>query len=276
MVQKTGLPLIISFYGSDVSKVGKISIWQKRYKELFAYGHAFLAEGSHLKEQLVALGCPPEKVIIQRLGVDIDKYPKKSYSDSMRASKLIILQAASFREKKGIRYSLESLVYLKKRNVDFEFRLIGWGEEIAVNEIREIINRYRLEDVVTLLGITQLAELLKEMASADIFLHPSVLAADGDNEGGAPVGIIEASAIGLPIVATYHADIPEVVIDNKTGFLAPERDAESLGRYILRIAEDRNLIEELGSAGSQHIRQNYNLHEQIKKLETIYSNTIQK
>ena len=55
---------------------------------------------------------------------------------------------------------------------------------------------------------------------------------NGDTEAGAPVAILEAQATGLPVISSYHADIPEVVVDGKSALLAPERDAETLAKHL--------------------------------------------
>ena len=73
--QRTGIPLITTFYGLDVSALPRQKKWQKRYKRLFAEGDLFLVEGPFMGEQLIALGCPANRVIVQHLGVDLEKIP---------------------------------------------------------------------------------------------------------------------------------------------------------------------------------------------------------
>ena len=93
-----------------------------------------------------------------------------------------------------------------------------------------MVKDLNLEGCVKLLGIQQHRTVIDEMFNADIFLHPSVTGQDGDNEGGAPVCIIEASAIGLPVISTFHADIPEVVPTNRQASLFPSATACCLPR----------------------------------------------
>jgi colanic acid/amylovoran biosynthesis glycosyltransferase len=275
-VERTGLPLVTTFYGMDVSQLGRIPKWQKRYHKLFKYGKTFLAEGSFLKKQLMNLGCPEEKVIVQHLGVELGKYPQKSFSNHESDQHVVILQVSSFREKKGIEYSLEAIAQLRKMGCNVEFRLIGSGDtpeaEIAV---RAIVDRLNINHCVSLLGIKEHSDVIREMVNADIFLHPSVTAADGDNEGGVPVGIIEASAVGLPVVSTRHADIPEVVLDGVTGYLAPERDSKQLAEKIVSLIQSPKNISLFGEAGRKHIDENYNLRIQLQKLENIYAACLQ-
>jgi colanic acid/amylovoran biosynthesis glycosyltransferase len=268
-VKSTGLPLITTFYGQDVSKLGKIPYWLNRYQQLFRYGTYFLAEGNYLKEQLVNLGCPQNKVLVQHLGVDIENYPTKN---KLGNEKIIILQVSTFREKKGIEYSLRAIALVKAEHPEIEFHLIGSGDtpEAQLGIIR-LIEELGIKDCVKLLGAVPHELMLKEMTMANIFLHPSITASDGDNEGEIPVSIIEASAIGLPVVSTFHADIPEVVVDGKSGFLSKERDHKTLSHFLLRLIKEPNMRVEMGEAGKKHVSNNYSLTIQNRKLQEIYN-----
>ena len=270
-VRKIDRPMIATFYGLDVSSLSRIPEWRRRYKALFDYGSLFLAEGSHLKKQLADLGCPPEKIIVQHLGVAVDRYPNKTTEKVRRDDGIVILQVSTFREKKGIKYSLEAIARVVRENPRVEFRLIGKGdtrEADAAN--RDDVARLGIEKHVQLLGSKNHAETIQEMLHADIFLHPSVTASDGDNEGGAPVGVIEASAIGVPVVSTFHADIPEVVIHEESGYLVPERDSEKLAERLLELIASPRKRDSFGERGRQHIREEYNISNQVQKLEQIY------
>jgi colanic acid/amylovoran biosynthesis glycosyltransferase len=269
-VKKTGLPLITTFYGLDVSKLGKIPYWRKCYQELFMYGKYFLAEGNYLKKQLVDLGCPSEKIIVQKLGVDIDNYPKVN-RDLLNYNKRVILQVSTFREKKGIEYSLRTIAEVSKVFPNVLYKLIGKGDNSEADDnIKGLIKSLNVEKNVELLGITTHKQMLQIMCESEIFLHPSVTASDGDNEGGAPVSVIEASAVGLPVVSTFHADIPEVVIDGKTGFLVKEKDVDGLAEKIILLLNNLELSKRFSFEGPKHILENYNLKIQIEKLDGIY------
>ena len=116
--------------------------------------------------------------------------------------------------------------------------------------------------------------MIGEAFKHHIFLSPSVTSADGDSEGGAPVTIIEMAASGMPVVSSEHCDIPEIIIDEKTGLLAPERDAETLSKHLVWLAENPNEWINLTSAARKHIDENYNAVIQGKKLADIYQSMI--
>src|SRR5262245_33233592 len=97
----TGLPLVTSFDGEDASRLPSEPGWRERYAELFARGDRFLAEGPVLRERLVALGCPPEKALIQPIAIPVGRYP---FRERRRrpGQPVRLLFCASLREKKGL------------------------------------------------------------------------------------------------------------------------------------------------------------------------------
>ncbi|MGE5806308.1 MAG: glycosyltransferase [Ignavibacteria bacterium] len=273
MVKHTSLPFVTSFYGQDVSKLGKIDSWLKKYKLVFDYGALFLAEGPFLRKQLIEIGCPEEKTVIQKLGIHVDKYPVKDWNK--KNNKIKIMQVSAFREKKGIEYSLEAVSLLKKKFKDFEFVLAGgWDNEEAFLNIKNLIKKLSIEDKVSLLGKITHKQMIEKLLDCDIFLHPSVIASDGDNEGGAPVSIMEASAMGLPVVSTLHADIPEVIIHNKTGLLSEEKNSPAVCANLIELINSDEKRINFGLAGRKYIEEKYNLVNQVEKLSNIYHNLI--
>ena len=113
-VEKTRLPLVTTFYGQDASKLGKVPAWRDRYTRLFGYGKRFLVEGTFLKKQLLDLGCSENKIIVQHLGIELNNYPLKSHNPGSKEGPIVILQVSTFREKKGIEYSLDAISRVRK------------------------------------------------------------------------------------------------------------------------------------------------------------------
>lgn len=94
---------------------------------------------------------------------------------------------------------------------------------------------------------------MKKEANAHIFMLPSITAQNGDTEGGAPVAILEAQATGLPVISSYHADIPKVVVDGKSALLAPERDVEKLAKHLEYLIEHPDVWGAMGRIGREHV-----------------------
>jgi colanic acid/amylovoran biosynthesis glycosyltransferase len=276
------IPLITTFYGYDLSSLpSQHPAWKMKYKKLFREGEIFLVEGSHMKKCLIELGCPEEKIIVQHLGIDLDLIklvPRKLLSED---EEIRILISASFREKKGNPYAVEAFGRVKQAHPELKLKLTIIGdsrgspaEEEEKKKIFNTIQRYNLKDCVNILGYQPYSVFLRELYRHHIFLHPSVHASDGDTEGGAPVSIIEASASGMPVLSTTHCDIPEVVIDAKSGYLVPERDTDALAEKLEFLVLKQDLWERKGLCGREHIEKNYDVEKQVQRLEEIYDEVL--
>lgn len=276
------IPMITTFYGYDLSRLPvKRPRWKKRYVKLFNNCERFLVEGSHMKKKLAELGCPLEKIIVQHLGVNLEKIkfmPRKINENGS----VKIFTCGRFREKKGLPYAVESLGIVKKRNPGLKIKLTILGdscglshEEKEKSKILEMIDNYRLNDSVVLLGEKNYSEFLNELYENHIYMAPSVTSMDGDTEGGLPVSLIEASASGMPVISTAHCDIPEAIIDGKTGFIVPERDVNKLAEKLEFLTVNANLWEKMGIEGRKHIEKYYDAKKQSFTLEKIYDEVIE-
>jgi colanic acid/amylovoran biosynthesis glycosyltransferase len=228
-----------------------------------------------MKEKLASLGCPLGKITVHHLGVQVDDLPyQPRHRDD--GDPLRILMAGRFTEKKGFPYAIDAFARFLENGGDGELTLIGGSRsEQAERDFRTALRKraagHGIEDAVHLRGFLPYADLIQAYLDHHVFLSPSVEAENGDNEGGAPVTLIEASATGMPIVSTFHCDIPEVVVDGKTGLLAKERDVSTLAVHLETLSRNPDRIHELGSAGRKRIEEEYSAEVQGQNLDNIYS-----
>lgn len=265
----------VSFYGQDVSRLPKQNpVWLDRYQELFNSPQThFLCEGSYMAQSLVDMGCERNKIQVHHLGVEVETIPfrpRQWHSDEP----LRVLMAASFREKKGLPYAIEALGRLH-RHMPLSITIIGdaGASTAAQREKQEIltaIERHRLGDVTRLLGYQPQAVLWNEAFQHHLFLSPSVTAADGDSEGGAPVALIDMAASGMPVVSSFHCDIPEVIRDGETGWLAPERDIDGIVTAIEKWLHQPQQWPAMLEAGRRHIERHYDARRQGDLLAQHY------
>ncbi len=276
-----GIPVLTSFYGYDLGALlDWAPEWRKRYEMLFERGDMFVVEGPHMKSVLAGLGCDREKIIVNHLGVDLDSLPCHPRKPPLDGT-VRVLAAASFREKKGLPYAVEAfgMARASSSSIDMSMTIIGGSRGVEADErerekVLETIRHYGLEDRVRLLGYQPYEMFRKALYDHHIFIAPSVTASDGDIEGGAPVAIIEASASGMPVISTWHCDIPEVVIDGESGYLVPERDAEALAACLTDLASDTSRWAVMGRHGREHIEKHYDARHQAEKLEGIYDSVL--
>ncbi|MDA0990285.1 MAG: glycosyltransferase, partial [Verrucomicrobia bacterium] len=275
LVRATGLPLLTTFYGNDASGIPEqYPEWRTRYRELFQAGTLFLAEGPALAERIERLGCPAEKIRVQRLGIELNHYPLRD-SWSTPESPLRVLLAGRMVEKKGMPFGLRALSAAIRQGANIRATVIGDAADDDRSrqekaEIEAVIKDGDLSDRVSLLGMQPLDVLRKAYYAHDVFLAPSVIAADGNSEGGAPVTLIEAAATGMAIVSTRHADIPYVVEHDQTALLADERNETQLCEYLLRLDRDRVRLRTLGEAAAARMRDRYDANKQGEALDGLY------
>ena len=265
---ETGLPLVTTFYGADTSVLPRSEKWLRAYEHLFAEGDLFLVEGPYMRHRLLELGCRAERVSIQRIALPVYRYPFRRRLPKGKSDKVRVLFCGTFREKKGLSFALDAVRYAHERFSNLEFRIIGDGE--LRSQIEEKIDRYQMNSYTILLGFQSHQRMIEEMDAADIFIHPSVIAANGDSEGGAPTTILEAQVCGLPVVSTTHADIPSIVVPGESAMLAPERDVVTLGNYLCTLLSEPERWAEMGMLGRSFVERYHNVATEIGPLEERY------
>jgi colanic acid/amylovoran biosynthesis glycosyltransferase len=229
--RKAGIPLVTTFYGFDLGLPrNEDSPWREAYSRLFAEGDAFVCEGPRMADHLISLGCPPDKVNVVKIGLDLSRFP---FRPRRRTEPLILLQTGRFVEKKAIDVSIRAFAAVRHRLEASELWLIGDGPKMG--ELQGLAEELGVAGRVRFLGSVSHAEYRHAMAQAHIGLQPSRTARDGDTEGGAPTVLLEMQAAGMPVLGTRHADIPSVVAD--ADGLVDEEDAEGLAKALVRVAE---------------------------------------
>lgn len=147
----------------------------------------------------------------------------------------LILAVGRLDEIKGFRHLVDACELLARRKVRFECRVIGEGPLRPVLQAR--IDAAGLSDRVILLGALGQEEVRGHLAQAGVFALPSVVTASGDRDG-IPVALMEAMAVGVPVVSTRVSGIPELVEHGTSGLLAESGDAKELADCIERLIAD--------------------------------------
>lgn len=261
------LPLVTTFYGNDMSEMLKDPSQYNRYDNLFQHGDLFLVEGPYMRARLIDIGCPAEKITVQRIAIETSAIPFQTRSWS-KEDPLKLLFCGRLVEKKGLIYGLQAVSLLVNDYPKLELRVIGDGPLRKQLELE--VNRLQLNNRVKFLGYQNYTSYLSEIQSAHILLTPSVTATNGDSEGGAPTVLLEAQASGLPIVATTHADIPNVVQPDKSAILVPERDAQALAQALYTVVDNPDSWATMGKCGRQWIEQYHDIHVETRRLENKY------
>jgi colanic acid/amylovoran biosynthesis glycosyltransferase len=266
--KKLDIPMICSFYGVDAFRFPYKNDNQKKLRKLFEVVDKVLVLGPYMQNQLIDLGCSPEKILIQHLGVNTNKIIYKARAIPVNRP-INFLCAASFVEKKGYDITIKAFSRIKDK-IDFKLHIIGDGP--LRKEITDMIKLYRLSDYVVLYGYRDYSFFINSAYSCDVFIQASKTAKDNDKEG-TPMALVDVMTTGMPVITTYHSDIPEIVNCNN-GFLAKEGDVEDLTKAILMVYNNVNGLSKLGEQGRLHIEKNFNSVTQGARLEKIYDSLL--
>ncbi|MBC7914682.1 MAG: glycosyltransferase [Pyrinomonadaceae bacterium] len=262
-----GVPLVVHFHGADAHHKATVAKYLAFYKKCFAYASAIVGVSNDMLAALQALGAPKEKLHYNPYGVDLGQFCPVDLSQSSPH----FLSVGRFVEKKSP--SSVILAFEKVFEKQPEARLYMVGDGPLFNESVQLVSANGLTDKVIFTGVLPAKKIKDIMEGKRAFVQHSVTPENGDKEG-TPNTILEASAAGLPVVSTKHAGIKEAVIHNETGYLVEEFDIERMASYMLKLADNVDLAQQLGKNGTEHIQANYNMDDRINALNKIIQNSI--
>ena len=229
-------PYIVTGHGGDVTSLNK-GIFRKMKIRCLKRAERVTVVSGHLKEKVQEL-IPNLNPSVVSMGVDTKKFGEQYFVSNYfgQGDKKVVLFVGRLAEKKGVPYLIEAM-----EEIDAVLAIVGDGplKEELEQQGRKI-NELSGWNKVRFLGSKTHEELKAVYASADIFVCPSITAADGDQEGLGLV-ILEAMASGLPVIATNSGGIPQIIKNNINGLLCEEKNAVSLRKCIERVLYDEEL-----------------------------------
>ena len=236
--------LVTTFHGYDLSYTIKKN-GNHVYNSLITHGDLYLPISGKWKDELIRFGFNAEKIIVHRMGVDLEQLSFRPRV-KRQGEKIHILSIARFVEKKGLEYGIRAFARVVQKYPEIMYQIIGDGN--LSSNLSQLIEQLKLGEHVQLLGWRKHAEVVKLIKEADVFLAPSITAENGDQEG-IPVVLMEALAQGLPVVSTLHSGIPELVEDGVSGFLVKERDVDALADRLSYLIDYPEKWVDMGRAG---------------------------
>ena len=197
-------------------------------------------------------------------GLDLSEFTRADFSSNPP----LIIAVGRLIPKKGFGDLIRACATLAERGKSFHCEIIGEGP--LENALRLQIDQLRLQDNVVLAGAKPQTQLRGRLAAANVFVLPSVIDPDGGMDN-LPTVIMEAMATGLPVVSTSIGGIPEMVIENETGFLLQPSDAAGMADAIEKIINDRSLSHKLGHCGYERARALFSIEKNVRELCALLS-----
>jgi colanic acid/amylovoran biosynthesis glycosyltransferase len=250
------IPLVTIFHGYDMSMLLREGRWIDRYRTTFRFGARGITVCDAGRQRLVAAGMPADRIETIHLGVDLSRLirPPRTF-DRLLEGHGRLLMVARLTEKKGIDVALRAMRRCRAVGGHETLCIIGAGE--LREALTALTRELDLHDRVEFVGPQDAPSVLAAMRESDVLLQPSRTASNGDAEG-IPVALMEAMALGLPVVTTTHSGIPELVEHGVGGLVADEGDDCALALCLTRLASEPDLAPALAAGARSRVEQEFN------------------
>lgn len=257
-----GCRILISFRGYDLNFAGADD--PDYYDEVWRAADALHLLGEHLWRVALRRGCPPEKrheLIPPAIDTEFFRPADATAATARAEGPLRILSVGRLEWKKGYEDAMLAVRRLLDRGVACTHRIAGagdYGEALAFAR-----HQLGLEGVVEFVGALPASAVRDEMGQADVFLHAAV------SEGFCNA-VVEAQAMGVPVVCTDAGGLPANVADGESGFVVPRRDPGALADRLSSLARDPALRRRMGEAGRRRALARFRLEDQLDAFERLY------
>ena len=267
------IPFVVTLHAHAPTSFGRAlprtsldnMVYSLRLATLWQRANLFICVSEFIRQRALQLGYPAAKLRVHYIGVDRSLFKPSA----QRRDPRLIVFVGRLEERKGCDYLIRAMAEVRAQVPDAHLVLIGTGSK--KDELEQLSRDLNVG--AQFLGRVSDAEKREWLARARMFVGASITAADGDAEA---LGMVfaEAQATGLPVVSCYHGGIPEVVLDGKTGLLAPERDSHALAVHILRLLQDEAFWQACSTRAALWMEEQFDLVKQTQELEQIYSSLL--
>lgn len=243
--------IITAVRGHDMNRIERDTTG--RYRRLLAEGDLFLPVSDTFRHTLIRLGCDEQRIAVHRSGIQCGHLQETAHR-SAKAERPTVITVGRLVEKKGHAYALRAVAQLRSTFPALKYVIIGGGP--LRHTLEDLVATLGLRDTVEFTGWLTNTQAMKRVAESHVFVLSAVASADGTQEG-IPNSLKEAMVMGVPVVSTRHAGIPELVEHGISGFLAPERDVNRISDCIAALLQNDHLRTELGKAARRTVMEQY-------------------
>lgn len=231
------------------------------------------------KKSLLETGLKEERLAVNYHGIDCSSFMPKvraqfdpELSVELITSQTNICVVANVNYDKGQDVLIHALGKLKKHDKRFSCVFVGSYEyqkgtknHEYCEHLLQLKDKYDLHKSIRFAGFVE--NVRPYLAAGDIFILPS-------RTEGLPIALLEAMAMGLPVIATHVGGIPEVVVDGETGILVPPDDPDRLAESIIHLIENRELQRQYGESGFRRVNSHFDVQLEAERYHRIYQTLI--
>jgi len=238
----------------------------KRFDQLIAVSHATKAE-------MVAAGVPADRIAVVHNAIDTDAWSSERAGGRLRTEwglpegAPVIGYVGRIMPEKDLETWLRAAAAAGARVPEARFVLVGDGRDGQTEQqLKELARTLGIGARTVFAGYRK--DLLSVYATFDVFMMSSL-------REGLPNSILEAMALGLPVVTSDVAGAKELVADGVTGFVRPQRDAAALAAAVTNLVVDTDLRARMGAAGRRRVESNFSFTGRLTRVEDLYERVVE-
>lgn len=265
-------PLLQMAWGSDVLIAPKSRVYRPIVKYSLKHADLVTIDCEKGKKAIVKLGYPVENIVVFPWGIDFKKFNPRVDGKNVRKKldwedNLIIVCTRQHRPIYGMEYLIKAIPHVIRREPTARFLLIGSGP--LTENLKQLVKELSVEKYVKFTGWIPNEELPKYLAASDIYVSSSL-------SDGTSVCLLEAMAVGLPVVVTDVDAILEWVTDGENGLVVPKKNPVALAKAICKLLEDDNLRKKFGEKNYKIARERASWDDNVKILEGMYQSLVKR
>jgi colanic acid/amylovoran biosynthesis glycosyltransferase len=195
--------------------------------------------------------------------VQLDLLPKTDCIEIPKTLKIVTIARLNWI--KGLDLAIAAMKILKKKEIDFEYSIIGDGDQKQTERYKYMVHEFGLQNEVVFCGKMTHRDTLEELKKADIYIQPSL------NEGFCNA-VLEAQAMGKLCIVSNKGGLPENIVDGKTGWIFPDYSAQCLADTMLRVLSLSNNEKQLISENARkRVEKEFNIEKQQQEFLNFYN-----
>jgi glycosyltransferase involved in cell wall biosynthesis len=262
-----GIPVVSTVHTLTLPSKKRTSRLRKLLRN-FSLRHFFdkvIVVSGATRNHYLRLGMKSDALMTLYNGIDLSRFTvgmtrsKNDVIPAVTESDLVLVTVAVLREPKGIQYMLKALPLILAAHPNVRYVIVGDGE--YRKSLEDLAQSLGLSERVIFLGYRR--DIPSLLAASDIFVFPTL-------DDAFPTVLLEALAIGMPIIASEVGGVPEIIHHEENGLLIPPSKADLLAASCNRLLSDHELASRLGQAGRADANKRFNIDQQSKALVDLY------